>query len=245
MTDTTKANNCDIRETLVSYLYNEATAEEARTVETHLNECAVCKSEMEALGRVRDMLQHWQLEDLPVVRVAVQQKRSATEVLRELFGLMPVWVKAFSAAVAAMLVLSVIGTEVSMGKGGFSIRTNLFRTHGASPPAEINSDSDPSDIALSRSEVRNIVNQMIVESERQQQTVLSEQLVKLHSELDGMHTSDLVKLTARLQEQRDRLRALERDIDRREGLDLTDILFSDAGRVYKTSGSDSQTGAGQ
>ena len=244
MTETTKTNNCNKRETLVSYLYNEATADETRAVETHLNECAFCGSEMEAFGRVRDMLQHWQLEDLPVVRVAVERKRSAMEVLKELFGVMPVWVKAFSAVAAAMLVLSVMGTEVSIGKGGFSVRTGLFRTRGPAQ-AGVNSGSDPSDVALSRSEVRNIVNQMIIESERQQQTVLNEQLVKLHSELDGMHTSDLVKLTARLQEQRDRLRALERDIDRREGLDLSDILFSDAGRVHKNSGSESETGTQQ
>ncbi len=241
MTDTLKTNNCDMREALVSYLYNEASAEETHTVETHLRKCAVCRSEMESFGHVREMLQHWQLEDLPVVRVSAQQKRSAIELLRELFGVTPLWVKAFSAVAAAMLVLSAIGTEVSISKNGFNMRTNLFRTRGAGAVG----GSDSAEIAINRAEVRNMVNKMVVDSERQQESLLNAQLVKLQSELSGAHASDLVKLTARLQEQRDRLKALERDIDRREGLDLTDILFSDAGRIRKTSASDSETGTDQ
>ena len=242
MANKTGTNHCDMREALVSYLYNEASPEESRTVETHLKECSVCRTEMEEFGRVREMLQQWRLEDLPVMRLAVEQKRSALEVLKELFGVTPVWAKAFSAVLAAVLVLSVIGAEVSVGKTGFSVKTNLFRAAN-SPQAPV-ANGQP-EIALNRAEVRNIVNQMIVESERQQETALNTQLVKLQSELNGLHTSDLVKLTARLQEQRDRLRALERDVDRREGLDLTDILFSDAGSVHKTAATGSDTGADQ
>lgn len=223
MTDT-NLNQCDMREMLVSYLYNEATPEETLTVESHLKECSRCSDELAAFGRVRNMLQQWELADLPVVRVAAQQKRSAIDVLKELFGVMPLWVKGFSAVAAAMLIFSVFGTEVSVGNGGFSFKANLLRR--GRPAVAVNEHGQMEE-ALGRAEVRNIVNQMITESERQHQTELNDQLVRLQTELNGMHSSDLVKLSARLQEQRDRLRALERDVDRRDGLDLTDILFSE------------------
>ena len=245
MTETTKTGNCDMREALVSYLYNEASEEETRTVEKHLSECAPCANEMESFSHVREMLRQWQFEDLPAVRVTVRQKRSAIEVLKELLGVAPLWVKAFSAVAAAMLVLSAIGAEVSINKSGFNVRTNLFRARGSAPLAGAAASQDSSEIAINRAELRNIVNQMIVDSERQQENLLNAQLVKLQSELNDTHASDLVKLTARLQEQRDRLKALERDIDRREGLDLTDILFSDAGRTHKTASGDSENGTDQ
>lgn len=243
MTDTSNNSQCNMREMLVSYLYDEATPEETRRVESHLTECAQCNDEITAFGRVRDMLQQWELSDLPVVRIAVQQKRSAIEVMKELIGVMPVWVKALTAVAAAMLILSVLGTEVSFGNGGFNLKTSLFRSGGAvgASGARLQTRAEE---ALDRAEVRNIVNQMIADSERQRQTELNGQLVKLQSELNGLHSSDLGKLSARLQEQRDRLRALERDVDRRDGLDLTDILFSDS-RGNKTAAVGSESGAEQ
>jgi hypothetical protein len=42
-----------------------------------------------------------------------------------------------------------------------------------------------------------------------------------------MRSADLSKLTQRIQDHQARLKTIERDIDRREGLDLTDILFSE------------------
>jgi chromosome segregation ATPase len=68
---------------------------------------------------------------------------------------------------------------------------------------------------------------MVVESERQQREDIKAQLVSLESQLSTMHSSDLAKLTQRIQDHQTRLKTIERDIDRREGLDLTDILFSE------------------
>ena len=76
MTDTTKNPNCDMREALVSYLYDEATADESRSVESHLKACAPCRQEFASFERVRGMLQQWQLDDLPVVRVETAGARA-------------------------------------------------------------------------------------------------------------------------------------------------------------------------
>ena len=91
-----------------------------------------------------------------------------------------------------------------------------------------------------RAEVKGLVNQLIAESERQQRDDLKAQLVSLESQLNNMHSADLSKLATRIQEQQARLRTIERDIDRREGLDLTDILFSEASKPTErtTGGSD-------
>ena len=133
MTDTNKTTTCDMHEALVSYLYNEATAEEARRVEEHTARCAPCKQELASFERVRDHLQQWQLDDMPIVRVVTepqQGRRSAIDVLKELFGVMPVWAKAVGAVAAALLVFAVMGTSVSIGSGGVSLRADLLR-HGS------------------------------------------------------------------------------------------------------------------
>ena len=66
-------------------------------------------------------------------------------------------------------------------------------------------------------------------------------LVSLESQLQNMHSTDLAKLATRIQEQQARLKSIEQDIDRREGLDLTDILFSETSKPSErstTGGSD-------
>jgi hypothetical protein len=235
--------NCDMHETLVSYLYNEATAEETRTVEAHLTECTACKQELHSFERVRGMLQQWQLDDLPVVRVVAERpssQRSMLGVLRELFSLTPVWVKALGAVAMAMLVLAVIGTDVSIGREGFSFRADLLRhDRTARPinPTEVNNREpvNGTNIELVRAEVQSMVNQLIAASERQQKDEMKAQLVSLEAQLQNMHSNDLAKIATRIQEHQARLKTLERDIDRREGLDLTDILFSEVSKPKERS----------
>jgi hypothetical protein len=81
---------------------------------------------------------------------------------------------------------------------------------------------------------------MIADGERQQKEEIRLQLVGLESQLQNMRSADLAKLATRIQEHQQRLRSLEQDIDRREGLDLTDILFSEASKPAErsTGGSD-------
>jgi len=88
MSNKQETPNCDMHEALVSYLYDEATAEETSRVEAHLTQCPACKQELHSFERVRGMLQQWQLDDLPVVRVVAERssdQRSMLGVLRELF----------------------------------------------------------------------------------------------------------------------------------------------------------------
>ena len=240
MSNKQKTPGCDMREALVSYLYNEATTEESGRVEAHLTNCAACKEELHSFERVRGMLQQWQLDDLPVVRVVSERapgERSFLALLKELLSVTHIWAKALGAVAMAMLVLAVIGADVSVGKDGVSFRADLLR-RGQTAPSIAGTNTalpNPSNIEQVRIEVKSLVNQLIAESERQQRDEIKAQLVGLESQLQNMHSADLTKLATRIQEQQARLRTIERDIDRREGLDLTDILFSEVNKPGERS----------
>ncbi|HEX8091935.1 MAG TPA: zf-HC2 domain-containing protein [Blastocatellia bacterium] len=236
MTDTNETPNCDMREALVSYLYNEATLDESRDVENHLVTCPACKQEVMAFERVRGMLQQWRLEDMPIMRMVTEPlspRRAALAVLKELFVVTPAWAKALGGAAMALLVLAVMGTNISIGSGGFSFRADILRRQPAAQ-AEYSPVSQGEDEIISaaniervRADVKTLVSQMVAESERRQKEDMKAQLISLESQLQNMRSADLARIATRVQEHQSRLKIIERDIDRREGSNLTDILFGE------------------
>lgn len=50
---------CDEREQLIAYVYGEAAADERQQIETHLEDCHVCRAEVSGLRSVRDDLLAW------------------------------------------------------------------------------------------------------------------------------------------------------------------------------------------
>jgi hypothetical protein len=220
-----------MREALVSYLYSEATAEEARAVEAHINECATCSGELAGFNRVRGMLQHWQLEDMPMMKiVAGPQKRPFVAAMKDLFAAAPLWAKLATASAMVLLVLAMLGTEVSINRDGFSLRADLLRSKSQSDLQSAGTTSyAPDRVAIEqvRADMVALVGKMIADSERQQKDEFRAQLVSLQSEIQNLHATDLARIASRVEKQRSRLQTLERDIDRREGMDLTEILFSE------------------
>lgn len=235
-------NNCNMHEALMSYLYDESTPDEKLRVETHLTDCGACKQELHAFERVRGMLQQWQLDDMPVLRVSTAQtgNRSILAVLKELISVTPIWAKALGAVAMAMLVLAVLGTDISVGRGGVSLHADLLRRNRVVDPANAGAPQNPTSsdragIEQIRSEMKSLVNQLVADSERDQKERIKAELVSLQSELQNTHSADLAKVISRIQEQQTRLKTIERDIDRREGLDLTDILFSEVSKPAERS----------
>ena len=241
-------NNCNMHEALMSYLYDESTPDEKLRVETHLTDCGACKQELHAFERVRGMLQQWQLDDSPVVRIVTEQdrgKRSILAVLRELITVTPIWAKALSAVAMAMLVLAVLGTDVSVGRGGISLHADLLRRNRSVEPANAGGQQNPmssdrASLEQVRAEMKSLVNQLVAERESEQKEQIKAELASLQLQLQNVHSADLAKVLSRIQEQQTRLKTIERDIDRREGLDLTDILFSEVSKPAErsTSGGD-------
>src|SRR5262249_25354152 len=181
MTDTNKTSNCDMHEALVSYLYNEATPDETRRVESHLKQCSACGEELAAFERVRKMLQQWQLDDMPIVRITPPaERRSALAVLKELFTITPVWVKALGVLSAAMVILAIIGADVSIGRDGFRMQAHLFGRDKNRPDdqqiAKNDTDQPKPLNGLTEPQLREMVSHMILESERKRSEELEEQL---------------------------------------------------------------------
>lgn len=239
MNDKQKTSNCDMREALVAYLYDEATPEESALINTHLAECVRCEQELQAFERVRTTLQQWQIDDLPVLRLVAERpasERPMISMIKDLFSVTPIWAKALGAVAMAMLLLAMIGTDVKVGSDGVSFHADLLRNRRTVESV----NAKEAGIEQVRTELRSLVNQLIADGERQQKEEIKLQLVGLESQLQNMRAADLAKLATRIQEHQQRLKTLEQDIDRREGLDLTDILFSEVSKPAErsTGGSD-------
>jgi hypothetical protein len=229
--------NCQMHELLVTYLYGETRPEDSLKFESHLLECASCRQELSAFEGVRESLQQWQFDAAPNVHLvtAAAPQRSVLGLLKELFTLMPVWAKGLGAVAAAMLVLAVLGTDIQIGKEGFSYRADLLRRgngatvqeSGASPASSqiARIKLDEKQLEQVRASLMSEISARVAENEELQKTALKAQLVDLQTQLKDMRSADLVKLAAQIQQHRLKLQALERDIDRREGLGLTDILL--------------------
>ena len=248
MNEANQTPACGLHEVMMAYLYREATPDEARRFEAHLGECAACKQEVADFERVRQQLQQWQVLDLPIVRVVADpqpRKRSFLAVLKELLNVMPVWAKAASVAAMALIVMAVTGTSVSINRDGFSFSTRMI---GSRQTAEAPAAATPAQARYAsaeqleqvRASLTALVSQKIADSEREQNEALKAELVSLQTDLRNIRTADLAKIVARVQEHQSRLQTIERDLDRREGSDLTDILFSEVlGRPQQPAGNTS------
>jgi hypothetical protein len=252
MTQEKNSSTCQMHDLLVTYLYGETTPEDSIRFESHLVDCPPCKQELSAFESVRESLQLWQLEEAPSMRMAlaqsIQPQRSFIAVLKELFLVMPVWAKGLGAIATAMLILAVMGTNISVGKGGFSYSADILRKNQPPTPIDIQTGLpdvavtkvDPAIVEQIRSSLLAEVKKEIAASELVQREELKAQLVSLQSQLKDMRAADVVKIATRVQEHNAKLRAIERDLDRREGFGLSDILFSEANapRTNSRTGSD-------
>jgi hypothetical protein len=208
-------------------LYGEATPAESARVKAHLDECMACRDELAGFHRVREMLQSWELEGVPALRISTNPapNSSTLRLLKELFLALPVWTRSLGAVAAAMLILAVLGTEIKVGKDGFTFRMSLLVAR-----------EQPREPQIAKEQIESLVKQLIAEKQEQQKADLLLKIAEIEAS-QGSNSSDLAKLAARIKEQHIKIEGLERDIDRREALSLTDLLLSgDSERSGSTSG---------
>lgn len=121
---------CHRAEDLVTYLYGEATAEEARDFAAHLRQCDACRAEFTVFNHVHDSIVAWRNEALngavhaPQVATTAtpfiatdaivqhEPKLSAWAALREFFAVSPLWLRG-ATAFAALLFCALILFAVS------------------------------------------------------------------------------------------------------------------------------------
>ena len=120
---------CHRAEDMVTYLYGEATAEEASDFATHMRQCDACRAEFALFNNVHESIVAWRSEVLGPVAVrelqaAVQpipaspafvhhpRKLSGLAALREFFAVSPAWLRGAAAfagiVLCALLVFAVL-----------------------------------------------------------------------------------------------------------------------------------------
>jgi len=103
---------------LIAYLFDEATEEERRTVETHLESCPKCRATLSGLRATVTTMHEWKDEDIPH-RVVLMRESSAPG--RKGF-VAPLWLKGLGwAAAAAVLALVVSQGSVRYGDGNLTV----------------------------------------------------------------------------------------------------------------------------
>ena len=115
---------CHRAEDLVTYLYGEATAEEAGDFSAHLQQCDACRAEFSIFHQVHDSIVTWRNEALgstlqpaQVSAKAVfsadryvqhERKLSALAALREFFTVSPLWLRGATAFAGLLLCALVV-----------------------------------------------------------------------------------------------------------------------------------------
>ncbi len=110
---------CHRAEDLVTYLYGEATAEEARDFAGHLRQCDACRAEFNVFNQVHESIVAWRNEALgsavaPIRETSTQtvfgtsnvvheRKLSAVAALREFFNVSPFWLRGATAIAGLLL----------------------------------------------------------------------------------------------------------------------------------------------
>lgn len=111
----------DIQERFIDLLYGEGDQPAEAELQEHVNECAKCRDQLEALKRTRTILSAW--PDEAPLRSATIPKQHAHR-----FGA-GAWRRIGYIAVAAMALLgfmALANTEFSLTRDGFSISAGLF-----------------------------------------------------------------------------------------------------------------------
>jgi hypothetical protein len=119
---------CHRAEDLVTYLYGEATAEEADDFSAHMQQCDACRAEFNVFHQVHDSIVSWRNEALGSVvqapRVSAnavvaterfvqhERKLSALAALREFFSISPLWLRG-ATAFAGLLLCALIVFAIS------------------------------------------------------------------------------------------------------------------------------------
>lgn len=121
--------NCDDKQTLIAYLYDEVDTAMRARVDAHVASCARCAAEVRALGAVRLELSQWAPPDAELGFAVVRKSEHAAQVLRPArwWQTVPVWAQAAAAILVLAAGLSIANIQVRSGPDGFTVTTGWMR----------------------------------------------------------------------------------------------------------------------
>jgi len=110
---------CHRAEDLVTYLYGEATIEEARDFSAHMQQCDACRAEFNVFNQVHESIVTWRNEALGPIASPLRAREDMSDVgpeivqhgrrlpafaaLREFFTVSPLWLRGATAFVGLLL----------------------------------------------------------------------------------------------------------------------------------------------
>lgn len=129
--------HCDDTETLVAYLYDDIDPVLREAVARHLPGCARCRSEIAALGGVRQVLSEW-TPPTPALRFTVVPESAVSNVVTPhvpAWQAVPRWAQAIAAMLALAVGVSVANVQVRNDAAGWTVSTGWMSPNTDLRPA--------------------------------------------------------------------------------------------------------------
>jgi hypothetical protein len=194
MTNNNNPADCGRKEDLVTYLYDEANAEERASFARHLADCRSCHSELNSFVRVRDDMRAWEVGFTPRTEIILQKSgpKSVMDSLREFLNLFPAWARG-SALTAASLALLLFALS--------------FAGAGIGP----NGRSGDLDSAMNPEQIESLVKEAVARERERMQQDFRAQMADYRDQLKTEHESQLNALSA---QQAAKLEAVKTELKR-------------------------------
>jgi hypothetical protein len=117
---------CGNSDALMSYLYEEGSAEERLAFEAHLRECVRCADEAAAFRAVRGDIAAWAPPET-VLDFRIVREPAPARSRWAWMSAMPAWAQLAAASLVVGVAAGLAGLDVEYGKDGFAVRTGWGR----------------------------------------------------------------------------------------------------------------------
>jgi Putative zinc-finger len=223
---------CDDKNQLVAYLYDELDGITRRRIDEHLRVCTACAEEVDALTGVRRELAGWAPPNATLGFTLIQSPTTPVpaEVVRPTRWwppAVPVWAQAAAAVLVVGAGLSVANLQIRYGADGLVITTGWMASGGAvavsAPPATrpvVEPDWQPALAALESS-----LRQEIREARAAESAVQAAATLSRGASLSAERVAALIEQSERRQQQELALRLAQfgRDLEVQRRSDLVRI----------------------
>jgi hypothetical protein len=130
------AFQCDDKEALIAYLYDEVEPERRREISAHLRACSACADEIEALRDVRRDLAAWQPPEAELNFAVVPKSATVLRRYRQPSRTIPGWLQAAAAVLLVAGGLAIANVQVRYDESGVTVSTGwMNRSEGTLPTA--------------------------------------------------------------------------------------------------------------
>lgn len=183
----------DTKLLLVDFLYDEIALEDVKRLREHLDICAACRNEYEALRRTSVTLRAWPDEQPAQNLVIVEPRLSWREAVKRVLSPehAPIWGRlGFGLGVAAITVLvisALFNMEINYQNGQFTYRAGLTPRS----VVELTEEAKSQLVAELQRENREMISRLVQASYEQQRQELDRTLVGLATDLHRQRQNDL------------------------------------------------------